>query len=90
MPFGKAEGLAIYLNGTDLPKEVYEKSDVNVVYDTVEKLLGDRGAIQGYWQGPTETALYLYGDSAQEMREAIAGFLASYPLCQRARIIQIA
>jgi hypothetical protein len=24
VPFGRAEGVAVYLNGTDLPDEVYE------------------------------------------------------------------
>jgi hypothetical protein len=90
VPFGLAEGLAIYLNGTDLPDEVYRECDVNEVYDEINRLLGDRGAIQGHWQGPTETALYLYGYSAEEMRELIAGYMAEYPLCQRARIVTIA
>jgi len=90
VPFGVAEGLAIYLNGTDLPDEVYKEYDVNEVYEQINRLLGDRGAIQGHWQGPTETALYLYGNSADEMRALISGFLAEYPLCQRARVVTIA
>ncbi|MGA2500113.1 MAG: hypothetical protein ABSH20_20435, partial [Tepidisphaeraceae bacterium] len=79
LPFGTVEGLAIYLNGTELPPEVYQQSDINVVIDTVDRLLGDRGRIRGYWEGPTETALYLYGNSAQEMRNLIASFVAEYP-----------
>jgi hypothetical protein len=90
VPFGVAEGLAIYLNGTDLPDEVYRECDVNGVYDEINRLLGDRGAIQGHWQGQTETALYLYGDSADEMRDLISGYMAEYPLCQRARVVRIA
>lgn len=90
VPFGEAEGLAIYLNGTDLPEEVYKECDVNEAYDEINRLLGDCGSIQGHWQGPTETALYLYGDSADEMRELISGYLAEYPLCQRARVVKIA
>jgi hypothetical protein len=90
VPFGTAEGIAVYLNGTDLPDEVYRDCDVNFVYSEINRLLGERGAIQGYWQGPTETALYLYGNLANEMRGLIAGFIAQYPLCQRARIVQIA
>jgi hypothetical protein len=90
VPFGFLEGLAIYLNGTDLPDEVYQTCDVNELYEEIKRLLGDRGDIQGHWQGPTETALYLYGYSADEMKELIAGPLASYPLCQRARVERIA
>jgi hypothetical protein len=90
VPFGMAEGLAIYLNGTDLPDEVYKECDVNAVYDEINRRLGDCGSIQGHWQGPTETALYLYGNSADEMRAHIVGYLAEYPLCQRARLVRIA
>jgi hypothetical protein len=90
VPFGTAEGIAVYLNGTDLPDEVYSDCDVNIVYQEINRLLGNHGAIQGYWQGPTETALYLYGTSADEMRDLISAFIAGYPLCQRARIVQIA
>ncbi len=90
MPFGIIEGLAIYLNGTDLPDEVYKRCDVNEVVAQTNRLLGDRGGIRGHWQGPTETALYLYGRSADEMRNLISGYMAEYPLCQRARIETIA
>lgn len=90
MPFGFLEGMAIYLNGTDLPDEVYEKCDVNELYDEINRLLGDRGEIQGHWQGPTETALYLYGYSADEMKSLIADYMATYPLCQKARVETIA
>ena len=88
--FGVIEGLAIYLNGTDLPDEVYQQSDINVVMETINRLLAKRGAIEGYWVGPTETALYLYGESAREMQKLISPFMAEYPLCQRARIETIA
>jgi hypothetical protein len=90
VPFGVLEGIAIYLNGTDLPDAVYQECDVNVVYNEINRLLGDLGSIQGHWQGPTETALYLYGSSADEMAALIAGFLAEYPLCQGARVVRIA
>ena len=90
LPFGNTEGLALYLNGTDLPDEVYKACDSNVVYTEVQRLIGDRGEIYSHWQGPKETALYLYGNSFQEMRDSIAEFLATYPLCQKCRVEQIA
>jgi hypothetical protein len=90
IPFGFLEGLALYLNGTDLPDEVYQSSDSQVVYDEINRLLGERGAIQSHWQGPTETALYLYGYSIEEMRRLIDEFVRTYPLCQRSRLVQIA
>jgi hypothetical protein len=90
VPFGSLEGLGFYMNGTDLPDEVYKTCDSNVVYDEINRLLGQRGAIQSYWQGPSETALYLYGNSAEEMRSLIQPIVSSYPLCQKARIVVIA
>lgn len=88
--FGKAEGIAIYLDGVNLPKEVYESSDVNVLIEELNKRLEGHGEIQGHWQGPTETALYFYGNDAEEMKRLIRDFTDQYPLCQNSRIITIA
>lgn len=89
-PFGVNEGLAVYLNGTDLPDEVYRESDFNFVCQEFNRLLGSEGAIHGAWQGPTETALYVYGRSFEAMKNRLKSFLSSYPLCQKARVVQIA
>lgn len=88
--FGTQEGLAIYLNGTDLPDEVDENCDVGHIIDELNRLLKGTGKYFSYWDGPTETALYLYGSSAALMRERIEPLLDSYPLCQGARTEQIA
>ena len=90
MPIGRNEGLAVYLNGTELPDSVYAECDSNVVYQTFAELLGKEGSIHSYWQGPTETALYMYGPSFERMRALLEDFMASYPLCEKARIVQIA
>jgi hypothetical protein len=90
LAFGTTEGLALYLNGTDLPDEVYATCDSNHVLDECNRLLGDVGRVHSWWQGPSESALYLYGDSFADMRAAIAHFVETYPLCERARIVQIA
>jgi hypothetical protein len=90
IPFGKLEGLAIYLNGTDLPDHVYQECDSNHVFDEFNRLLGDIGKIHSTWHGPTETTFYLYGTSYEDMCSRLSGFMASYPLCQKARLLQIA
>jgi hypothetical protein len=90
LDFGTSEGLAVYLNGTDLPDSVYEQSDINVVYEEFGKLGGSEGRVVSHWQGPRETALYLYGRSAATMLSRIRPFLQSYPLCDKARIVKIA
>lgn len=88
--FGSLEGLALYLNGTDLDDEVYEQSDSNHVYSELDRLTEGIGRVYSYWQGPTETAFYLYGNSFSEMKSLISELVDNYPLCQKCRIEQIA
>lgn len=88
--FGNKEGLAVYLDGINLPEKVYQECDSNFVLSEVSRLVGYNGEIKRYWQGENETALYFYGDSFENMKIAISEFINTYPLCQRARIIQIA
>lgn len=88
--FGTLEGLAIYLNGTDLDEEVYANTDSNHVYSELDRLTEGVASVFSYWQGETETAFYLYGNSFSEMRSRITDLVESYPLCQKCRIEQIA
>lgn len=88
--FGKKEGLAIYLDGVNLPENIYAECDINVVLSELSRLVGYDGDVQRYWEGNTETALYFYGDSFETMKSAIMEFVSTYPLCQNARIVQIA
>ena len=88
--FGSLEGLAIYLNGTELEDEVYANSDVNHVYSELDRLTNGKGKVYSYWQGSSETAFYLYGDSFNEMKSLISELVENYPLCQKCRIEQIA
>jgi len=90
LAFGVTEGLALYLNGLDLPDEVYEQCDSNYVFDQIVERIDGHGEVCSWWQGPSETALYLYGASFETMRERIAELVATYPLCQGARVVQIA
>lgn len=90
LPFGVSEGMAVYLNGTDLPDSVYKECDSNFVFSEFDRLLSGDGRVLSYWQGSTETAFYLYGSSFVKMKTKIGEFVASYPLCQKCRIEQIA
>jgi hypothetical protein len=87
---GRAEGMAVYLNGTDLPDETYQSCDSNVVYSELDRLVEGKGRVLSYWQGPRETAFYLYGDSFADMKQRTAEFLATYPLCAKCRVTQVA
>lgn len=87
---GFIEGMAVYLNGTDLDKEVYAKCDVNYVIDELRKLIGEDFMFLSYWTGNTETALYFYAKSFERMKASTATFLAEYPLCKDCRVLRIA
>jgi hypothetical protein len=88
--FGRTEGMAVYLNGTDLPDETYKTCDSNVVYSELDRLLEGKGRVLSYWQGPMETAFYLYGDSFEDMKQRTSEFLATYPLCAKCRVTRVA
>ena len=89
IPFGKNYGIGIYLNGTDLPDSVYADCDVNYLVSEINRLLRDIGSCQSNWQGPTETALYVYGSSRDSMRELLRDLIENYPLCERARVVDL-
>ena len=87
---GNMEGLAIYLNGVDLDKEVYESCDLSFVVSELIKLMGNDVSVFSYWTGNRETALYFYGANYERMKSAIESFVNTYPLCQKCRIEQLA
>ncbi len=87
---GTLEGLAYYLNGVDLPTEIYKTCDINYVIQQMEQAMAGIGRMYSYWEGAKHTALYFYGTSFAEMKKKIEPFIASYPLCQKSRIEQIA
>ena len=46
--------------------------------------------MQSHWEGPRETAVYLYGSSAGRMGELIGDVLARFPLAQRCQVVPLA
>ena len=88
--FGHQEGLALYLNGRDLPQKIYQKYHIRQVFDKCEALLKGVGMVNSYWQGYAQTALYMYGDSYSEMVKRIEPVVSRHPLCQKSKIVQIA
>ena len=88
--FGTEEGLALYLNGRELPDEVYSEYDVNEVIAELDGALGDAGRLTSWFEGAKETGLYFYGDSFGAMAEAMLPIINSNPLCALSRVEQIA
>jgi len=89
-PFGKLEGMGLFLNGTDLPDEVYANSDVNETITKLGELLDGEGEFRGHWEGSRETALYFYGTSYDAMVSCVQGYLDEEPSCDKTRVVQIA
>lgn len=87
---GDIEGMAVYLNGWELDKDVYETCDTNYVVNEIVNLIGDEFAFFSSYRGNKETALYFYGTSFEQMKTVTAEFLATYPLCQKCRVERIA
>jgi hypothetical protein len=87
--FGRTEGVGVYLDGQGLPDEVYAQSDVNVLIEQLLAALGDDGGLQSWWEGSRETALYLYGGSGARLRGHIAPVLATHPLAQGCRVVDL-
>lgn len=89
-PVGNLEGMALYLNGTELPAEIYQTCDINYLIERSESLMEGIGGLYSWWEGPQNTALYFYGESYEKMLAAVSGFIEEYPLCRKCVIKQIA
>jgi hypothetical protein len=86
--FGVQEGLSVYLDGTSLPDEVYQTTDINAVIERVAEAVGAVGGeLRGIWNGSAETALHHYGPSAEAMLDALEPLFEEYPIFENARIV---
>ena len=90
VPVGTVEGLAIYINGSDLPEEIYKSCDINDAIEQLEQAIEGIGRMYSYRELEEFTALYFYGTSFSAMKDKMNPFVSSYPLCQKCRIEQIA
>jgi len=86
--FGRQEGLAIYLDGINLPDEIYATCTCDGLAALISGELASVGSeIRGSWVGRSETSIYMYGPDAEQMFAAIEPILAVYPLCRNARAV---
>jgi hypothetical protein len=84
--FGRLQCLAIFLDGTSLPDEVYATFDFEAVVTTLGAAAGD-GSYRGFWQGPEETGLFFFGSDADAMFARVEPVLRSLPIGQNARVV---
>jgi hypothetical protein len=84
--FGRQQCLAIYLDGTSLPDEVYANLDFDQVVADIGNAAGP-DSFHGCWQGPEETGLYFFGSNAEEMFTRVEPLLRTLPIGQNARVV---
>ena len=84
--FGRMQCLAIYLDGTSLPDEVYATLDFEDVVSRIGALAGP-DSFRGFWQGPEETGLYFFGPDAEVMFANVEPLLRELPIGQNARVV---
>jgi hypothetical protein len=84
--FGKLQCLAIYLDGTSLPDEVYADLDFEAAVAAIGAAAGDN-SYRGFWQGPEETGLFLFGPDAEAMFARVEPVLRRLPIGQNARVV---
>jgi len=89
VPFGRTQGVALSLDGTSLPAEVYATNDVNVLIDALAAELGEDATLQSWWEGPERTNLYFYGDDAGRIRCVLSAAATRFPLAQGSRVEDI-
>ena len=83
--FGRQQSVAVYLDGTTLPDEVYAELDFEQVVDELTSAAGE-GSYHGFWQGPTETGLFFFGPDADAMFSRLEAVLLRVPIGQNARV----
>ena len=84
--FGSQQCLAIFLDGTTLPDEVYADLDFEAVVAEIGAAAGD-DSYRGFWQGPEETGLFFFGPDAEAMFTRVEPVLRRLPIGQNARVV---
>jgi hypothetical protein len=87
-PFGMQEGVAVYLDGTSLPDEVYAQTDIDALMARLAGAVESAGGeLRSTWSGPSETALFHYGPSADAMMVALKPVFDDFAICRNARVL---
>lgn len=86
---GEEQAVLVYLDGQNLPDDVYDSCDTLTLEELLQPVLERTGVgeFDGTETGPSETCCYLYGANAERLFEAIEPVLREYPLCQGARVV---
>ncbi|MDA6068330.1 hypothetical protein NJT12_01735 [Flavobacterium sp. AC] len=89
IPFGKNEGIAIYLDEENA-EEKEEQYNLDFVQSEISRRTNTSQTTERYWKGNSTTGLYFYGQSYEKMKDEVSHFMTANPLYKTARIAQIA
>ena len=84
--FGRQQCLAVFLDGTSLPDEVYQDLDFDAVVTEIGEAAGP-DSFRGFWQGEEETGLFYFGANADDMFARVEPVLRKLPIGQNARVV---
>ena len=84
--FGEQQSVAVYLDGTTLPDEVYANLDFDAVVTRLTEAAG-ADSYHGYWLGPEQTGLFFFGRDAEATFAALEAVLRQMPIGQNARVV---
>ena len=84
--FGRLQCLAVFLDGTSLPDQVYADLDFDAVIGEIQAAAGEN-SYRGFWQGPQETGIFFFGPDAEAMFARVEPVLHRLPIGQNARVV---
>lgn len=87
---GIAEGVGLYLDGTDIAPEILDQHPVNDFVRHIKQVVARNGQLFSFWEGPKETALYFYGPSSERLEALLAEAVRDQPLANRFRLAKLA
>jgi hypothetical protein len=83
---GRQQCVAVYLDGTTLPDEVYANVDFDAVVAELGSAAGE-GSYRGGWRRPEATGLYFFGLDAEATFSRLEPVLRRLAIGQNARVV---
>ena len=89
LPFGTLEVLVVYLDGVNLPDDVYAALDFEALYTSMADAVREQagGEARSVWTGNTETAIHFTGASADALAAVVRSMWDEVPVLQNARLV---
>lgn len=88
-PDDSEQAVIVYLKGSGLPSEVYDRYDLSTIEDKLSEVLESEnlGDVDGNEVGPEGATIYMYGADADRLFGGVEAILREYPLCAGARVV---